>query len=115
AQQELARRLERLAVERPAPGLRQDHGGLPRELRGRRAVELGLQPRRLVEVERADLEQLVARALVEPLRKARVILGAGRLGPPGIGDLADQDVLEPVRGLAGDRRAALADDEVAQE
>ena len=40
---------------------------------------------------------------------------ARRLGQAGIGDLADQDVLEPVGGLARDRRTRLRHDELAAQ
>ncbi len=68
----------------------------------------------MVEVVGADLEQLVAGALVQPLRDLLVQLGARALRETRVRDVADQDVLEAVRGLAGDRGAALAHDEVAQ-
>ena len=70
---------------------------------------------RLVQVVRADLHELVAGALREPLREARVVLRASELREPGVRDLADEQVLEAVGGLAGDRRARLAEQELAQE
>src|SRR5690348_12413635 len=66
-------------------------------------------------MERPDLEQLLARVLLEPPREERVVLASRRLRQTGIGDFANEDVLELVRLLATDRRAVLADDEVAKE
>ena len=85
------------------------------ELDRRGAVELGEQRGRAVEVEGADLEQLLAGPLLQPLGEARVMLGARRLGETRVRDLADQDVLELVRRLAADRRARLVEDELAQQ
>ena len=63
----------------------------------------------------ANLEQLLVGSFAQPLRELRVVLGAARLRQAAVGDLLDQHVLEPVRRLAGDRRAGLARDEVAQQ
>jgi hypothetical protein len=64
-------------------------------------------------VECADLEQLVAGPLLQPAGEARVERRAGRLGKPLIGDLANEDMLELERVLAGDRGACFRDDQVA--
>ena len=69
----------------------------------------------MVEVVGPDLDELLARDLVQPVGDLLVQLGAGALGEARVGDVADEDVLEAVRALARDRRAALAGDEVAQE
>src|SRR3954453_1535854 len=58
AEQELARTAERLARQRTAAGARQDLRRLVAQLGRRLAVELGEQMRCLIEVERADLQQL---------------------------------------------------------
>ena len=50
-----------------------------RERLGRCALELDEELDRLVEVVRADLEELVAGPLGEPLGEARVVLGAREL------------------------------------
>ena len=115
AQEQLARAAERLARERALARVRQRHRRLLAQLGGRRAVELGEEHRRLVEVERADLEQLVARAVVQPLGERVVQVGAGALRERRVGDLADEHVLELVGLLAADRRARLADDEIAEQ
>ena len=113
-----SRRADRFASRASArrPAVSSAAAASRRELRGRRAVELLEQRRRLVEVVRADLEQLVAR----PARASQSATcwcssARARLGEPGVGDVADQDVLEAVGALARDRRAALAGDEVALE
>src|SRR5947209_15333732 len=53
-------------------------GRLGGELLRGRAVELGDELGRLVEVVRPDLEELVADALLQPAGEAPVVLGAGR-------------------------------------
>jgi len=72
------------------------------ELLGCGALELGEELDRPVEVVGPDLDQLLAGALGEPLREASVVLRAGELGEAGVRDLADERVLEPVRGLPRD-------------
>ena len=85
------------------------------ELLGRSALELDEELDRPVEVVSPDLDQLLAGALGEPLREASVVLRAGELREAGVRDLADQRVLEPVRGLPRDRGARLAEQELALE
>src|SRR5438445_12493338 len=83
---------------------------------GRRgAVQLLEQPRSLVEMERADLQQLVARTLGEPAGKAVMQVGAGALRETAVRDLADEHVLELERVLAGDGRSLLEHHEVAPD
>ena len=98
-----------------APGLLERRGRLARQIGGRSAVELGEERRGVVEVVRPDLEQLVAGPLAQPLGEARMVLRARRLGQARVGDVADEHVLEAVRGLVLERRARLADDEVAEQ
>ena len=50
----------------------------------------------------------------EPFGEARVILGPRRFRQPGVGDVADEDVLEAISRLARERRSQLGLDEVAQ-
>ena len=66
-------------------------------------------------MEGADLEQLVACALLQPLGEAGVMLGAVGLGETRVGDLADEHVLEAVGGLAGDRGARLVEHELSAQ
>ena len=66
-QQQLARAAERLARERATAGIRQRLRRFLAQLCRSGAVELCEQAGSLVEMERADLEQLVAGALAEPL------------------------------------------------
>ena len=110
-----SRRAERFAsrasVRRPA--FSECRGGSRRELGRNGAVELVVQRRRLVEVVGTDLDELFARRLVQPLRHLQVELGTGGLREPGVGDVADQDVLEAVGLLARDRGAVLAREKVA--
>ena len=115
AQQELARAAEGLARQRAPARARERVRGLLGELRRSGAVELLEQAGRLVEMERADLEQLVAGALAEPLRERVVQVGARGLREPAVRDLADEHVLELERVLAADRRARLAHDEIARD
>ena len=82
ADEQLARGTVRLAGERAQARLGERLGRLALQLDRRRAVELGEQRGRAVEVERADLEQLLARALLQPPGEARVVLGPRRLGEP---------------------------------
>src|SRR5206468_4040065 len=65
-----------------------------------------------VEVEGTDLHELLDPAPVQPRSERSVQLGAVGLRKPRIGDLADEDVLEPERVLAGDRGARLPLDEI---
>ena len=65
-----------LAGEGAQAGLGQRLGGFVLQLLRHRAVQLGGQLRRVVEVLRADLEQLVAGALLQPLGEGRVVLCA---------------------------------------
>ena len=76
AQELPARRLVLLARERALPTAGQRLGRLARQLRRRSAVELGQEHRGMVEMVRADLEQLLAGALLDPLREPRVLLRA---------------------------------------
>src|SRR5207237_10127161 len=99
AEEELARGAEALARQRALARLGERRGSLLRELGRRFALELLVQPRRLVEMERADLQQLLAGALRQPCGEERVVLGARRLRQPAVGALADQDVLELERRL----------------
>ena len=62
-----------------------------------------------------DLQQLLARALSEPLREPRVVLRARELRKARIGDLPDEQVLEAVGRLAGDRGARLAQQELPHQ
>ena len=73
AQEELARGRERLARHRAATRGLERLGSLDGEVRRSRAVELGEQIRGAVEVERADLEQLLPRSLLQPGREPRVL------------------------------------------
>ena len=65
-------------------------------------------------MEGADLDELVGASFLQPAGKPLVQLGPLTFGQPGIGDLADQDMLEPERAFAGDRRASLGCDELAR-
>jgi hypothetical protein len=114
-EQQLPAAAERLAREAAPAGVGEGERRLLGELLRRRTVELPQQPRRLVEMEGADLEQLGAGPLGEPARVAVVQVGARALREAGVGDLADQHVLELERLLAADRRPLLAHDEVAEE
>ena len=64
---------------------------------------------------RADLDELLARSLCEPLGEPRVVLRASELRHARVRDLANERVLEPVRDLARDRRARLAQQELPLE
>ena len=90
-------------------------GRVVHELLRSGAVELLEQRHRMVEVVGADLDQLLARTLLEPAGEARMVAGAGGLRQPCVGHLADQHVLEAEGDLAADRRARLGQQEVAQE
>ena len=103
----------RLARDRPLCCLHERARGLLRELLGRRALELGEELDGPIEVVRANLDELLARSLGEPLREARVVLRTRELRHARVRDLADQGVLEAVRRLARDRRARLAEQELA--
>src|SRR5205085_673390 len=115
AKEELARGLARLAAEGPLPGDLEHVRRRPRELERRAAVELLEQVRRLVEVVRADLEQLLVGTLAQPLRKVLVVLRTRRLRQRGVRNLADEDVLEAVRDLAREAGVQLAREEIAHE
>ena len=69
----------------------------------------------MIEVVAADLDQLVAGALLEPAGEPRVVVRPRRLGQACVGDLADEHVLETERDLAADRRARLGEQEVAEQ
>ena len=111
----LARGLERLAVEGALARTFEGLGCGDAQVFRRASLELLAQRHRAVEVERADLEQLVADAFAQPLREGRVQLGAHRLAEPAVRDLADEHVLEAERALSGDRRAFLHGDELSVE
>ncbi len=70
AQEQLAGRAVRLPGERAPAGVLERRRRLAGELRRRGAVELAVERRRLVEVVGADLEQLVAGALVAASRRS---------------------------------------------
>src|SRR6185503_15754562 len=110
SQERITCRLVRLAGESAPAGLLQDLGSLSREVCRRRAVEVGEERCRVVEVVRADLEQLVARPLAEPLCEARMVTCPRRFRETRVGDIADEDVLEAIRGLLRERRTQLPDD-----
>src|SRR5205807_7147986 len=114
-EEDSARRLEALARERTAPSGLEGLGRGLRQLGRARAVELEVDRARLLQMVRADLEQLLAGPVGEPVGECLVQLGAGRLRERRVRDLADQDVLEPVRALARDRRPRLLEDELAEE
>jgi hypothetical protein len=90
----------RLARERAPSGGLERFRGLVSQLGRWAAVELGDQGRRLVEMVGADLEQLLAGALAQPVGEALVQVGPRGLGETRIRHLADQHVLETVGGLA---------------
>src|SRR4029077_3472711 len=96
ADEMMARRAVRVPRERSDAGFVERLRGLLLQLGGSRAVQLRKQCRRTLQVERADLEQLLAGALFQPFGEACVMLGAGRLREAGVGDLADQHMLELV-------------------
>ena len=79
------------------------------------AVELLEQRGRLLEVIGTDLDELLSGPFVQPVGELDVELGPRSLDEPGVGDVANEHVLEAVRMLAGDRGAALTGDEVAQQ
>ena len=103
SQERVACRLVRLAGQSAPARLLQGLGSFSRELGRRRAVQVGEERRRVVEVVRADLEQLVARSLAEPLRKARMVTRPRRFRQARVGDIADEDVLEAISGLVRER------------
>ena len=108
-------RLVRLARKGAASGFLERAGRLARQIGRRGAVELGEQRRGMVEVVCADLEQLVAGSLAQPLGEAGVVLRAGRFRQARVGDVANEYVLEAIRGLVLERRARLSDDQVAEQ
>src|SRR4029077_12637888 len=113
--EQLARTGERLAGERTATCVRELGRGLLGEVRGCPSIELGEQPARLVEMESADLDELLPRPLAEPVREQEVEVGARALRESGVRDLPDEHVLELEGLLAADRRAILAQNEVPEE
>ena len=78
-EQQLARAPERLAREPSLAGVLEHARGLLRELLRSRPLELGEQPSRLVEVEGANLDELVPGALLQPGGEVAVELRARRL------------------------------------
>ena len=68
----------------------------------------------MVEVVRADLEQLVAGSRAQPLGEPRVVRRPRRLREARVRDVTDEDVLEAIRLLIGEGRLGLVDDEIAQ-
>ena len=115
AQQELARRLIGLAAECALSCDLEHVRGRLRELERRPPVELGQEQTRLIQVVRADLQQLLVGALAQPFGELLVVLGARRLRQPRVCDFADQHVLEAVRDLAGEARPGLAREQIADE
>ena len=63
----------------------------------------------------ADLEELLAGPLAQPVGKALVQVGPGRLRQAGVRHFPDQHVLEAISGLARDRRAELRDEKFPEE
>jgi hypothetical protein len=59
------------------------------------------------------LDELLRPALPEPGGECRMKLRAGELREAGVGDLADEHVLEPKRVLSADRGMGLANEELA--
>ena len=102
----------RLARDRTLCRLHERGRSLMRELLRRRTFELGEELDGLVEVVRADLDELLTRPLCEPFGESRVVLRASELRHARVGDLANERVLEPVRDLARDRRARLAQEKL---
>ena len=85
---------------RPEPGVLERRSGVGGELGRDPSLELELELGRLVEVVGADLDELVGDgAACEPGRQLPVQQCAGGLRQARVGDVADQDVLEPVRLL----------------
>ena len=115
AHEQLARRAVGLARERAFAGRVQRLGGLVDELVRGGAVELAEEGHGVVEVVGPDLDQLVAGALSEPAREPLMVIRPRGLGQAGVGDLADEDVLEAERHLAADRRARLWQQEVPEQ
>src|SRR5206468_12540607 len=97
----------RLAGQGPLSRLLQRRCRLSRELRRSDPVELGEQRDRLVQMIGTDLEQLLPGPLSEPGGEMRMVLRTCRLRESRVRDLPDQDVLEAVRLLAGDRGTRL--------
>ena len=112
AQQQPARPPVRLALERPAPRALEGGRGLGAEVVGDAAVELRQQRRGTLEVERLRLDEVV-RTRAQPFGERAVERCADALREPAVGDVADQDVPEAVRDLAGDRRDRLARQDLA--
>ena len=114
AQERVARSLIRLPGERASSRLLERRRCLARQVGRRSAVEVGEKRSGMVEVVRPDLEQLVSRPLAEPLGEARMVCRPRGLREARVRDVADEDVLEAIGLLVGERRARLVDDEVSQ-
>ena len=94
---------ERAAAQR-APRRRLERGrSLGDELRRHRAVQLGDERRRVVQVVGADVGELVRRALGDPGGEPAVVVGALRLAQRRVRDLANQPVCELEGPLARHR------------
>jgi hypothetical protein len=106
---------ESAATERAPARFLERLARLVAELLGHRPVELAEQLRRLVEMVRTDLDELVVRALAHPARERLMLLGPLRLAHPRVGDVADEYVLEAECAVTGDRRAFLRHDELPLE
>src|SRR5581483_6818132 len=89
AQEELACAAERLARKGALACMCQRRRSLFVQVRRRGAVELGEQASGLVEVERADLDELVPRALLQPAGERAMQLGTGDLRQAGVRNLTD--------------------------
>ena len=105
----------RFAREGTQACLGQRLGRVAPELVRHRAVQLGGQFRGMVEVIGTDLQELVARAFLQPLGERGMVIGPRGLRDAAVSDLADEHVLELVGLLAADRRALLWNHEVAEE
>ena len=112
AQQQPARPAVRLALERPAARVLEGGRGLGAEVVGDAPVELRQQRGGTLEVERLRLDEVV-RTRAQPFGERAVERCADALREPAVGDVADQDVPEPVRDLARDRRDRLARQDLA--
>ena len=72
------------------------------------SVELGRERRRAVEVIGVRLDELVGRMGPQPCREHAVQPRPLRLRQASVRDVADEDVAEAIRDLAGHRRQWLA-------
>ena len=90
----------RLTRKRSPAGRLERFRRLVGQLEGWTAVELGDQRRGLVQMVGADLEQLLAGALAQPVGEALVQVGSRGLRETRIRHFADQHVLEAVGGFA---------------